>query len=79
MANAQHKMSLQEMVSQLRQTGQMPSVQAQSVEQVAAKDVGKQTPRVTPGMQKSGWAPPGRERNLPKEQGKPGPDLGMAR
>ena len=79
MENSQRKMSLQEVVAQLRQTGQMPSVQARLVEQVAAKDIGKHPPRVSPGMQKSGWSPPARERNQPKEQGRPGPDIGMAR
>jgi len=73
------KPSMQQIVNQLRQTGRLPSLQGVTVskQQVAAKDLGNQPPSVArAGIAKSGWTPAHRERNLPREQGKPGPTLG---
>jgi hypothetical protein len=78
----QQQASMRDLVSQLRTTGRMPSLQGTTMakEQVATKDLGNQTPGVArSGPAKSGWTPANRQRNLPREQGKPGPDLGMAR
>jgi hypothetical protein len=74
------KPSMRELVTQLRQTGRMPSLQGATLSktQVAAKDLGNQPPSVArAGPAKSGWTPAHRERNLPRERGKPGPTLGM--
>jgi hypothetical protein len=74
--------SLKDLVSQLRQTGQMPSLQGKALSQqhVAAKELGNRTPSAArAGQAKTGWTPTERNRNLPREQGKPGPSLGQAR
>jgi hypothetical protein len=78
----QQQVSMRDLVSQLRQTGQMPSLQGttMSKQQVTTKDLGNQTPSVARAVPaNAGGAPANRQRNLPREQGKPGPDLGMAR
>jgi hypothetical protein len=79
---AEQQVSMRELVSQLRQTGRLPSVQGATLskQQVTGKELGTQTPSAArAGPAKSGWSPASRQRNLPREQGKPGPDLGAAR
>jgi hypothetical protein len=78
----QQQTSMRDLVSQLRQTGRLPSIEGatMSKQHVTAKDLGNQTPSVARAVPaNAGGAPANRQRNLPREQGKPGPDLGMAR
>jgi hypothetical protein len=74
--------SMRDLVSQLRQTGQMPSMQGttMSSRQFSDRELGDKTPSTArAGPAKPGWTPANRQRNLPREQGKPGPDLGRGR
>jgi hypothetical protein len=75
------KLSISEMVSQLRQTGNVPSLHGvqMSNERMTGQNLGQQAPSMPAGMKKSGWSPASRGRSLPREQGKPGPELGMSR